>query len=65
MINWFNENKLFLNWDKINHMIFGHQRKTDNVKITLDGVKKAKHLDVALDERLHWKTHTEYVKRKV
>lgn len=68
--NWFNENKLSLNWDKTNYMIFSNYSKIDNVHITIYGVsinrvKEVKFLAVVLDEKLKWKAHIEYVKRKV
>lgn len=68
--NWFNVNKLSLNCDKTNYMVFGNLSRSADVNVTIDGVciervNQVKFLGVVLDEKLSWKAHVEYVKQKI
>lgn len=67
---WLYENKLALNWDKTNYMIFGNLCKNDSGKNIIDDavikrVKETKFLGVILDEKLNWKGHVDYIKKKI
>ena len=74
VILWFQANKLSVNLDKTNYMVFCMRNKKninfDNIQITIQGcnierVSKVKFLGVWLDEQLNWKSHIAYVSSKV
>ena len=71
--NWFKLNKLSLNIDKTNFMIFKnkHSNKPDlNFKIEIDDkniekVDVTKFLGILIDENLSWKSHTSHISKIV
>ena len=71
--NWFKFNKLSLNIDKTNFMIFKirHSNKPDlNFKIEIDDkniekVDVTKFLGILIDENLAWKSHTSHISKIV
>ena len=71
IVNWLNANRLSLNIDKTNFMIFKPKSKTiENQDITINGSKincvdKAKFLGVVIDDKLNWSQHTKMVTQKV
>lgn len=67
---WFNQNKLFLNWDKTKYIIFGNKRSKDYARLVVDEiniekVSEIKFLGVMLDEKLSWKPHVDYIKKRL
>ena len=68
--NWLNSNRLSLNVDKSNFIIFTRQKfKTYNSVVinnkTLNRIFETKFLGVNIDFCLSWKTHISYVKNKI
>ena len=68
---WLQANKLSLNVDKSNFMIFkGNKKDTSNVHIEIGGrsishVCETKFLGVTIDDKLTWKCHIENISRKI
>lgn len=59
---WFDVNKLSLNLEKTNFMIFSNRGRETSASINIDGieinrVRETKFLGVILDENLCWKPH--------
>ena len=71
IVNWLNANRLSLNIDKTNFMIFRPKNKDDaNPGIIINGtrinqVHKAKFLGVFIDDKLNWSDHIKYVTQKI
>ena len=71
IVHWLNANRLSLNIDKTNFMIFRPKNRNDNrPDITINGsrineVEKAKFLGVIIDNKLSWSDHTKYVIQKI
>ena len=71
IVNWLNANRLSLNIDKTNFMIFKPKNKDiDNQNIQINGSKincvdKAKFLGVVIDNKLNWSEHTKLVTQKI
>src|ERR1043165_3670649 len=70
--NWFNANKLTLNTDKTNFIIFKSHRKIKplNWSLSLNSspiaqVDSTKFLGVFIDQHLTWKTHIDYIALKI
>ena len=67
---WFNVNKLSLNLNKTKFMLFG-KRKTDVAvqirvdDITIERVQQNVFLGVVIDDKLSWKPHINYLRKKV
>ena len=68
---WLKANKLSLNIDKTNFMLFKPKgKRTPAINIYIEGhqvhqVSEAKFLGVILDDNLNWSNHIAYIKRKV
>ena len=67
---WFDVNKLSLNLEKTNFMIFSNRGRDTGASINIDGieinrVRETKFLGVILDENLCWKSHIHYTKAKI
>lgn len=70
---WLQYNKLFLNIDKTNYIIFHSRHKmipTDIIKLKINNIKIVqinlpKNLGVIIDQNINWKTHTEQVALKI
>ena len=78
LYNWLTSNKLSLNIQKSNYVIFGpHQKKLNfdpqvnvfdnesNKKVTLERKNFIKYLGLLIDENLSWKTHIHSVANKI
>ena len=71
IVNWLNANRLSLNIDKTNFMIFRPKNKNDpspNIIINgslIEQVDKAKFLGVIIDNKLTWSDHTKNVTKKI
>ena len=69
--NWFTSNKLTLNVDKTQVMIFSRRKiPNPNTQVELNGqpiapIAKTKFLGVIVDERLNWKDHVSFVAGKL
>ena len=68
--DWFAVNKLSLNVNKTNYMIFSNKKCVPDVKIKISNieimrVKVAKFLGVLIDEKLSWNEHIALVKSKI
>ena len=70
LCDWFAVNKLSLNLNKTNYMIFNKTKQAPTVDISIQNFKiervyVTKFLGVMIDEDLNWKNHISYVKTKV
>jgi exonuclease III len=70
VVLWLNSNKLSLNIDKSNFMIFSRQkiRNHDSIylnNIPLQRITETKFLGVYIDENLSWKRHVIYTRNKI
>ena len=71
IVNWLNANRLSLNIDKTNYMIFRPKNRNDpSPDIMINGaqinqVEKAKFLGVMIDDKLNWSEHTKQVVKKM
>lgn len=73
LIEWFRSNKLSLNINKTNYIIFRHKKansRIDNFEIkigdiTINRVKSTKFLGIIIDENLNWIEHSHYVQNKI
>ena len=70
---WFKSNKLSLNLNKTNYMIFGTQNKTkqlnDQLKISINDteirqINATKFLGITIDQNLTWKNHINELRKK-
>uniref|UniRef100_A0A3Q2ZQH6 Reverse transcriptase domain-containing protein n=1 Tax=Kryptolebias marmoratus TaxID=37003 RepID=A0A3Q2ZQH6_KRYMA len=67
---WFKVNKLSLNIDKTNYMIFSNKKRTVNGTFKVDGIEicrvsEVKFLGVIIDEKLTWRAHIDYLRTKI
>ena len=67
---WLSVNKLSLNVDKTNFILFGNRKNIDNVCISMNNsiitrVRATKFLGVIIDEKLTWKDHISLVRSKL
>ena len=67
---WLSVNKLSLNVDKTNFILFGNRKIIDNVCISMNNsiitrVCATKFLGVIIDEKLTWKDHISFVRSKL
>jgi hypothetical protein len=72
LLEWLRANRLSLNVDKTQAMIFGRKNNTvpNDINIMIDGkkleiVSQTKFLGVILDSNLSWKQHISYLKTKI
>ena len=71
IFSWLNANKLSLNIDKTNFMLFCRKNVSNvNIEIKINGicikkVEHAKFLGVIIDHKLNWDHHIKYIKQKV
>lgn len=68
--NWFRDNKLSLNLSKTKFMVFTNKKCSETVNLSFNGiyierVPEFRFLGVIIDEKLKWKSHIAYVKKKV
>lgn len=68
--NWFNKNKLSLNLKKTKLMLFGNKKADMPVQISIDNtiierVKENLFLGIMIDEKISWKPHISYLRKKV
>ena len=67
---WLSVNKLSLNVDKTNYILFGNRKHIDNVCISMNNsiitrVGATTFLGVIIDEKLTWKDHISLVRSKL
>ena len=67
---WLKANKLSLNVDKTNFIVFSRRRTINDVYIKIEGknierVTKVKFLGVIIDSKLTWKEHINYMSNKI
>ena len=67
---WLSVNKLSLNVDKTNYILFGNRKNIDNVCISINNsiitrVRATKFLGVIIDEKLTWENHISLVRSKL
>uniref|UniRef100_A0A3P9N665 Reverse transcriptase domain-containing protein n=1 Tax=Poecilia reticulata TaxID=8081 RepID=A0A3P9N665_POERE len=67
---WFKLNKLSLNLNKTNYMLFSKRHKAIDLPFEVDDVEicrvnEVKFLGVIIDEKLTWKPHVNYLKTKI
>ena len=69
VMKWLQANKLALNTDKTNFMVFDSSKNVDNITLengaTIHEVKSVKYLGLMLDSGLKFNDHVDYVKKKV
>ena len=70
--NWFSANRLTLNLDKTNFIVFKSHRKISPINITLEikgvpitQVESTRFLGVYVDQHLTWKEHINYISKKI
>ena len=68
--DWMKLNKLTINYDKTNYIIFTNKKLNTNVNIKLEGhtlkqVKETKYLGVILNEKLNWEPHISFIRNKL
>ena len=67
---WFAVNKLSLNVNKTNFILFGNKKQTEGVHITINNVRidrvyVTKFLGVMIDHKLNWKEHIDIINKKL
>ena len=67
---WFAVNKLSLNVNKTNFILFGNKKQTEDVHITINNVRidrvyVTKFLGVMIDHKLNWKEHIDIINKKL
>ena len=67
---WFAVNKLSLNVNKTNYIIFGKRRYDKEVTININNPNNTRvnvilFLDIEIDEKLNWKMHIDSIKTKL
>ena len=67
---WLASNQLTLNISKSKHMLISRKRNTHNLNIHLNGMQMQscdtyKYLGVYIDKDLNWKSHIEYINKKI
>ncbi len=67
---WRQINKLSINFDKSNYMIFTSKKTNLNLQITMDGnilkrVHEFKYLGVILQDNLKWNSHIQHITKKI
>ena len=70
VVNWLNCNKLSLNVSKSHYMLFNNKKVMPNCSIFINGqqverVCETKFLGVLIDEKLSWKSHISFLKKKI
>ena len=72
MQTWLKDNQLTLNINKTNYIIFKSFRKKLNAKLTfkinekiIQNAKETKFLGIIIDEHLTWKSHIDYITKKL
>ena len=71
IVHWLNANRLSLNIDKTNFMVFKPKNKNDDIpdiiinNSQIDQVTKAKFLGVIIDSNLKWTDHIKHVTQKI
>lgn len=68
--NWMKVNKLSINYNKTNYIIFTNKRLLNSIDIKLEGhrlerVTETKYLGIILSEKLKWAKHVNYIKNKL
>lgn len=70
VVTWLNTNKLSLNVDKCNYMIFSQRLSSPNHVVSINGssidrVYYTKFLGVIIDHKLSWREHINFIKGKI
>ena len=70
IVRWLKINKLTLNVDKTQCMLFSNKKCSTNLNIKIEGttiaqVSKAKFLGIMMDDKLKWKDHILYISNKI
>jgi len=70
LCDWFAVNKLSLNIEKTNYMIFGSGKVSNSVDIVMNEIKinkieVSKFLGIIIDNKLNWKPHVNYLHSKI
>ena len=70
VMHWFNSNRLIINLDKTNCMLFTNKKNTTNLDIKLNNhkiamVSETKYLGVIIDNKLSWKSHIKHTCTKI
>ena len=67
---WTQINKLTINYDKTNYLIFSNRNDKTNLNLTMNNHKliretETKYLGVMLNEKLKWENHIKYITKKI
>ena len=70
VLEWLAVNKLIINLDKTNLMVFTNKKCTDTVSITVRGhtineIVETSYLGVIIDNKLSWKAHINHISNKI
>ena len=67
---WLQDNKLFLNYNKTNYLIFSRKRNKPNITFTINGhILKQQHsikyLGITIDDKISWNPHITKLKTQL
>ena len=70
VLKWLLANKLIINLDKTQLMLFTTRSRPEPLTINVDGhniteIKETKFLGIMLDNNLNWKAHIDYISKKI
>ena len=70
VLEWLAVNKLIINLDKTNLMVFTNKKRPDTVSITVRGhtineIVETSYLGVIIDNKLSWKAHINHISNKI
>ena len=70
ILEWLAVNKLIINLDKTNLMVFTHKRRTGTVSInayghTINEITETTYLGVVIDNKLTWNAHIKHITNKI
>ena len=68
--DWMKLNKLSINYEKTNYILFTNKKIKPKINVILEGhtlnqVTDTKYLGVVLNEKLNWKSHINFIKNKL
>jgi hypothetical protein len=68
--DWMKLNKLTINYDKTNYILFTNKKLNSGINIQLEGhtlkqVKETKYLGVIVNEKLNWEEHIVFIRNKL
>ena len=70
VLDWLNANKLIINLNKTNLMVFTNKTRRADISIDINNhiiteIKECKFLGIMLDNKLNWHSHIDYISNKI